>query len=84
MFVPLFLSVFLSAAPASPQQAAPPPPPPPPAPAEPSKAERKICKQVANTGTRMGKRVCLTKAQWDEMNGVGLNQGLNAGQMGRR
>ncbi|MFT4256728.1 MAG: hypothetical protein QM599_07215 [Pseudoxanthomonas sp.] len=28
---------------------------------------RKICKPIVVTGTRMSKRVCHTKAQWDEM-----------------
>ena len=27
-------------------------------------AEKKVCKTIAETGTRTGKRVCMTKEQW--------------------
>ena len=30
-------------------------------------AEKKICKQLAASGTRMEKRVCLTKAEWKQV-----------------
>lgn len=29
-----------------------------------SPAEKKICKRLATTGSRMEERVCLTKAEW--------------------
>ena len=31
------------------------------------KKEKKICKSTAPTGSRIGKKTCLTKAAWDEM-----------------
>jgi hypothetical protein len=34
--------------------------------AEPTKNERRVCKSVAPTGTRIAKKTCLTQAQWDE------------------
>lgn len=27
---------------------------------------KRICKHVANTGSRFGTKVCMTKAQWDQ------------------
>lgn len=36
-----------------------------PAPAQPVK-DKKICRSVVPTGTIMGKRMCLTKAEWAE------------------
>jgi hypothetical protein len=30
-------------------------------------AEKKICKRLATSGTRMGERVCLTKQQWQKV-----------------
>lgn len=33
---------------------------------EPTKNERRICKVVAPTGTRIAKRTCLTEAQWEQ------------------
>lgn len=35
------------------------------------KKERRICKAVAPTGTRIAKKTCLTQAQWDEAQRVG-------------
>ena len=32
-----------------------------------AKAEKKICKRLETSGTRMAERVCLTKAQWDKI-----------------
>lgn len=34
--------------------------------AAPTKNERRVCKTVAATGTRIAKRTCLTVAQWEE------------------
>ena len=31
--------------------------------------EKKICRLVVPTGTIMGKRMCLTKAEWAKLNG---------------
>ncbi|MFZ8887753.1 MAG: hypothetical protein ACO200_12910 [Steroidobacteraceae bacterium] len=33
---------------------------------EPTKNERRVCKSVVPTGTRLPKKTCLTVAQWDE------------------
>jgi len=30
-------------------------------------AEKKICKRLATSGTRMFERVCLTKQQWEKV-----------------
>jgi hypothetical protein len=30
-------------------------------------ADKKICKRLATSGTRMAKRVCLTEQQWDRV-----------------
>jgi hypothetical protein len=30
-------------------------------------ADKKICKRLATSGTRMFKRVCLTEQQWDKV-----------------
>jgi hypothetical protein len=30
-------------------------------------AEKKICKRLATSGTRMAKRSCLTKQQWEKV-----------------
>jgi Spy/CpxP family protein refolding chaperone len=30
-------------------------------------AEKKICKRLATSGTRMAERVCLTKEQWKKV-----------------
>lgn len=32
----------------------------------PTKNQRRVCKTVAPTGTRIAKRTCLTVAQWEE------------------
>ncbi len=29
--------------------------------------ERKVCKYVVQTGSRMGRKICHSKAYWDEM-----------------
>ena len=33
----------------------------------PAPAEKKICKRLATSGTRMAERVCLTKQQWEKV-----------------
>ena len=33
----------------------------------PASAEKKICKRLATSGTRMAERVCLTKQQWEKV-----------------
>jgi len=33
----------------------------------PAPAEKKICKRLATSGTRMFERVCLTKQQWEKV-----------------
>lgn len=30
-------------------------------------AEKKVCRTVAATGSRMGERICLTKEQWKKV-----------------
>ena len=35
--------------------------------AKPSEAEKKICKRLETSGTRMADRVCLTKEQWQKV-----------------
>ena len=30
-------------------------------------AEKKICRTIAATGSRMGERICLTKEQWKKV-----------------
>ena len=30
-------------------------------------AEKKVCKRLATSGTRMAERVCLTKQQWEKV-----------------
>jgi hypothetical protein len=35
--------------------------------AEASVADKKICKKVPSTGTRLEKTACLTRKQWDEL-----------------
>jgi hypothetical protein len=30
-------------------------------------AEKKICKKLPSTGTRMAKRACLTQKEWEEL-----------------
>lgn len=42
--------------------------------------ERKICKMITPTGTIMGKRFCLTKAEWQQLNDINarnVDQGLS-------
>lgn len=54
-------------------------------PTPPAVPEPKICRTVTETGSRMGKRVCLTKAQWSEINnGGGMNRGFNPGRLSKR
>lgn len=38
--------------------------------AEPAK-EKKICRKLTTSGTRMEKRVCLTKSQWAKIDAQG-------------
>jgi len=40
---------------------------------------RRICKNAAPTGTRLGKRTCLTAAQWAEAQRIG-KEGTNNAQ----
>jgi hypothetical protein len=35
--------------------------------AAPAPAEKKICKRLAVSGTRMADRVCLTKQEWEKV-----------------
>ena len=35
--------------------------------AKPTEAEKKICKRLATSGTRMAERVCLTKQEWQKV-----------------
>jgi hypothetical protein len=35
--------------------------------AKPAEAEKKICKRLATSGTRMAERVCLTKQEWQKV-----------------
>lgn len=45
-----------------------------------SAPEKKICKTITPTGTIMGKRFCLTKAEWQQLNDINdrnVDQGLN-------
>jgi Spy/CpxP family protein refolding chaperone len=35
--------------------------------AKPADAEKKICKRLAMSGTRMAERVCLTKQEWQKV-----------------
>ena len=61
----IFAGLALAASPAVAQDTSSTNPPPPPAP------EKKICKTIVPTGSMMGKRFCLTKAEWrqfDEIN----------------
>jgi hypothetical protein len=38
-------------------------------PASTSKKDRKVCKTLSNTGSRLvGERVCLTEKQWKQLN----------------
>ena len=39
--------------------------------ADPAKKEKKICKNDAKTGSIMPKRVCRTKAEWDQLSEQG-------------
>jgi len=39
--------------------------------ADPAKSEKKICKNEAKTGSIMPKRVCRTKAEWDQLSEQG-------------
>jgi hypothetical protein len=42
--------------------------------------EKKICKMITPTGTIMGKRFCLTKAEWQQLNDINernADQGLS-------
>lgn len=35
--------------------------------AAPAPADKKVCKRLATSGTRMAERVCLTKQQWEKV-----------------
>jgi hypothetical protein len=35
--------------------------------AQTSAAEKKICKRLPSTGTRLAKRACLTQKEWEEI-----------------
>ena len=35
--------------------------------AKPVDAEKKVCKRLETSGTRMAERVCLTKQQWEKV-----------------
>jgi hypothetical protein len=35
--------------------------------AKPTEAEKKVCKRLATSGTRMAERVCLTKQEWQKV-----------------
>ena len=35
--------------------------------AAPTPVEKKVCKRLATSGTRMAERVCLTKQQWEKV-----------------
>jgi hypothetical protein len=35
--------------------------------AKPAEAEKKVCKRLATSGTRMAERVCLTKQEWQKV-----------------
>ena len=36
-------------------------------PADSKSSDKKVCKKVAATGSRMGERVCLTKEEWKKV-----------------
>ncbi|MEN9788846.1 MAG: hypothetical protein RLZZ473_910 [Pseudomonadota bacterium] len=44
----------------------------------PEDPNRRICKNAAPTGTRLGKRTCLTAAQWAEAQRIGKEGTKNA------
>lgn len=46
----------------------------------PEDPNRRICKNAAPTGTRLGKRTCLTAAQWAEAQRIGKEGTNNAQQ----
>jgi hypothetical protein len=35
--------------------------------AKPADVEKKVCKRLAMSGTRMAERVCLTKQEWEKV-----------------
>lgn len=47
---------------------------------KPTKNERRICKVVAPTGTRIAKRTCLTEAQWEHARQI-AQEGTEKGQV---
>lgn len=75
---PMIMAVLLGALTASPtlaqENSAPTPQSPP---------EKKICRTITPTGSIMGKRFCLTKAEWQKLNAINADN-AEAGLAGRR
>lgn len=46
-------------------------------------ADKKICRTITPTGSIMGKRFCLTKAEWKKLNDINA-ENAEAGLAGRR
>ena len=45
-----------------------------------SSPDKKVCKTITPTGSIMGKRICLTKAEWQQFSDIAernAEQGLN-------
>lgn len=72
-----FLGSLLIVSPAAAQETSTSTPAPQPVP------EKKICRTITPTGSIMGKRFCLTKAEWQKLNAINADN-AETGLAGRR